>query len=119
MSVVQKLRNPNLEKVGTLNLQFWKGGMDGDENFYSLLRQWEIREKINHSGVSVEKKEEQVADEILGNITSLAKWVHWGEVMSQSCSYLKCNDSMTILRKHVPRKIDMNEVVKHEADQFS
>lgn len=39
MSVVQKLRNPTLEKVGTLNLEFWKGGMDGDENFHALLRQ--------------------------------------------------------------------------------
>lgn len=109
MSVVQKLRNPTLEKVGTLNLEFWKGGMDGDENFHSLLHQWEIWEKISHRGESVGKKEEQVADEILGNITSLAKWVHWGEAMSRSCSYLKCNDSMTVLRKRVPRKIDRYE----------
>lgn len=39
--------------------------------------------------------------------------------MSQTHSYLKCNDLMTVLRKCVPRKVDMDEMVNHEADRFS
>lgn len=64
--------------------------------------------------MKTKRKKKQVADEILGNITSLAKWVHWDEVMSQIHSYLKCNDLMTVLRNCVPRKIDMDEMVNRD-----
>ena len=85
------------------------------------LSHWHCSEKHGRklSTLTVCGKERQVVDKILHNITLLAKWVSsgWGDVTNPFIS--KMQWLMIALRKCVPKKINMDEVVNHETDQFS